>query len=285
MNTWVIYVGGKSTKNYNIGKKNKVWGLKKLKNDSKLKEVSEGDEIVFVYNITRPKSKFPNPLPGFPRVKNSEYHKFQGVVEEVVKGKVTKGFYEDTSHIWDDNIYPYRFQFEIEYIEKEKDFLIDGLGDDFISKTLISFHLKGDVVKLDEEIFDSITENSITLKANSVAMSSSEGKVIYKIVKDIVRDPKISKLKKENHKTKYGKFFCEACGFSFADFYGEEFDYIECHHVTPLSETGETKTGLEDLILLCANCHRVVHQSSQDMSIHMLRELVTKSPYSIQKNK
>lgn len=200
MNTWVIYVGGKSTKNYNIGKKNKVWGLKKLKNDSKLKEVSEGDEIVFVYNITRPKSKFPNPLPGFPRVKNSEYHKFQGVVEEVVKGKVTKGFYEDTSHIWDDNIYPYRFQFEIESIEKEKDFLIDGLGDDFISKTLISFHLKGDVVKLDEEIFDSITENSITLKANSVAMSSSEGKVIYKIVKDIVRDPKISKLKKENHK-------------------------------------------------------------------------------------
>ncbi|HBQ4165108.1 TPA: HNH endonuclease, partial [Escherichia coli] len=87
------------------------------------------------------------------------------------------------------------------------------------------------------------------------------------------------------HKTKYGKFFCEACGFSFADFYGEEFDYIECHHVTPLSETGETKTDLEDLILLCANCHRVVHQSSKDMSIDMLRELVTKSPYSIQKNK
>uniref|UniRef100_UPI001BD1CE11 HNH endonuclease n=2 Tax=Klebsiella TaxID=570 RepID=UPI001BD1CE11 len=240
---------------------------------------------VFVYNITRPKIKFPNPLPGFPRVKNSEYYKFQGVVEEVVKGKVTKSFYEDTSHVWDDNIYPYRFQFEIESIEKEKDFLIDVLGDDFIRKTLASFHLKGDVVKLEEEAFDSITENSIILKANSVAMSSSEGKAIYKIIKDIVRDPKISKLKKEIHKTKYGKFFCEACGFSFADFYGEEFDYIECHHITPLSETGETKTDLEDLILLCANCHRVVHQSSKDMSIDMLRELVTKSPYSIQKNK
>lgn len=207
MKTWVIYVGGKSTKNYNIGKKNKVWGLKKLKNDSKLKEVSEGDEIVFVYNITRPKIKFPNPLPGFPRVKNSEYYKFQGVVEEVVKGEVTKSFYEDTSHVWDDNIYPYRFQFEIESIEKEKDFLIDVLGDDFIRKTLVSFHLKGDVVKLEEEVFDSITENSIILKANSVAMSSSEGKAIYKIIKDIVRDPKISKLKKRNSQDKIWEIF------------------------------------------------------------------------------
>lgn len=258
-------------------------GSKEFKKYSKLAEVCEGDNIVFVYNLKRPKSKFPNSLPGFPRVKNAEYHKFQGVAEEIVRGKITKGFYEDLSFVWQDNAYPYRFNFEIESIEKRKDFIIDDLGDDFIRKALLSFHRKGDVVKLDPEINNVITENSITININSDAMSSPEGKVIYKIVKEIVRDSKISKLKKENHRLKYGKFFCEVCGFSFADFYGEDFDYVECHHIAPLFETGETQTSLEDLILLCANCHRVVHKSAQDMTIDKLRELVIKSEYTIQK--
>ncbi|MEV7450648.1 HNH endonuclease [Streptomyces nigra] len=54
---------------------------------------------------------------------------------------------------------------------------------------------------------------------------------------------------------------CEACGFDFAEVYGERGDgYIECHHVVPLHQAGESRTRLNDLALICANCHRMIHR-------------------------
>ena len=57
-------------------------------------------------------------------------------------------------------------------------------------------------------------------------------------------------------------FDCMACGFNFRKFYGEiGKDFIEVHHVVPLSEAGRTETNPEtDLIVLCANCHRIIHR-------------------------
>lgn len=54
---------------------------------------------------------------------------------------------------------------------------------------------------------------------------------------------------------------CEVCGFDFGQVYGERGDgYIEVHHVVPLHVSGETETDLDDLALLCANCHRMCHR-------------------------
>lgn len=52
--------------------------------------------------------------------------------------------------------------------------------------------------------------------------------------------------------------FCEVCNFSFREKYAVNF--IECHHKTPISQTGITQTKLEDLALVCANCHRMLHK-------------------------
>ena len=59
----------------------------------------------------------------------------------------------------------------------------------------------------------------------------------------------------------YG-FDCMACGFNFGKSYGEiGKDFIEVHHVVPLSESGRTETNPEtDLIVLCSNCHRIIHR-------------------------
>ncbi|MFE3370907.1 HNH endonuclease [Streptomyces sp. NPDC059173] len=35
---------------------------------------------------------------------------------------------------------------------------------------------------------------------------------------------------------------------------------MECHHVVPLHEAGEGRTKLNDLALICANCHRMIHR-------------------------
>lgn len=68
---------------------------------------------------------------------------------------------------------------------------------------------------------------------------------------NIVREKKQNALKNKNLK-------CEICGFSFIEKFGVEF--IECHHKTPISQSGVTETNLDDLGLVCANCHRMLHK-------------------------
>lgn len=55
-----------------------------------------------------------------------------------------------------------------------------------------------------------------------------------------------------------GSWVCEICNDDFKIKYG--FEYIEAHHKVPIS-TKETKSVvvLEDLALLCSNCHSAVH--------------------------
>ncbi|GGB90041.1 HNH endonuclease [Knoellia flava TL1] len=54
---------------------------------------------------------------------------------------------------------------------------------------------------------------------------------------------------------------CEVCGFDFAARYGERGEgYIEVHHVLPLHASGPILTRLDDLALLCSNCHRMIHR-------------------------
>ena len=57
-------------------------------------------------------------------------------------------------------------------------------------------------------------------------------------------------------------FDCMSCGFNFEEYYGEiGKGFIEVHHVVPLAKAGETETNPEtDLVVLCANCHRMVHR-------------------------
>lgn len=55
---------------------------------------------------------------------------------------------------------------------------------------------------------------------------------------------------------------CEVCGFDFAATYGALGEgYIEVHHRLPLHASGPVKTRLEELALLCSNCHRMIHRA------------------------
>jgi len=76
------------------------------------------------------------------------------------------------------------------------------------------------------------------------------------------RNQKIVKKKKEQFKKRFGSIYCQVCDFNFKDKYGDHGqDFIECHHIIPISEMKEDhKTELKHLILLCANCHRMVHR-------------------------
>jgi 5-methylcytosine-specific restriction endonuclease McrA len=58
------------------------------------------------------------------------------------------------------------------------------------------------------------------------------------------------------------QYECQVCGMRFEDFYGKlGKDFAEAHHLVPLGKLkGEVRTELEDLITVCANCHRMLHK-------------------------
>ena len=72
-----------------------------------------------------------------------------------------------------------------------------------------------------------------------------------------------------------GSLAREVCGFDFAVAYGAlGQDFIECHHLRPLSNSGPTQTRLADLALLCANCHRMAHRGRPWPSLDRLKSLL-----------
>ncbi|WP_194791871.1 HNH endonuclease [Pseudomonas sp. UFMG81] len=75
-----------------------------------------------------------------------------------------------------------------------------------------------------------------------------------------------------------GALRCEACETDFHALLGDKATrVIECHHQLPLAHEAHSGiTKIEDLVLLCANCHRIAHSDEALLGITALREFVRK---------
>ena len=106
-----------------------------------------------------------------------------------------------------------------------------------------------------------------------------EGKVAERKHKFRERNSKVVQLAKENFKNKHGRLFCQACEFDFEKEYGQiGVDFIEAHHTIPVSEMKNGhKTKIEDFVMLCANCHRMIHKKRPWIRMEELKELRSKS--------
>lgn len=95
----------------------------------------------------------------------------------------------------------------------------------------------------------------------------------------IDRSKKIRRAKIEEFKSQYGAVYCENCAFDFFQQYGERGkDFIEVHHKVPLAALlPNVVTYLSDLLLLCSNCHRIVHRRRPDLSPGDLANITRRS--------
>ena len=102
------------------------------------------------------------------------------------------------------------------------------------------------------------TENIENEIDNSeIAISVTEGKL--RLVTHFARERDRTIIKEKKRQALQKELLkCEICNFSFINRFGVEF--IECHHKTPISQSGVTETTLNDLCLVCANCHRMLHK-------------------------
>lgn len=100
-----------------------------------------------------------------------------------------------------------------------------------------------------------------------------------KLITHFTRERKSSQLvrqKKEQAKAQ-GKYDCALCNFSFVKFY--KIDYIECHHIIPIFQVPEDKTvetKLIHLMLVCANCHKMLHKkiNGRFLSVEELKKRI-----------
>ena len=81
-----------------------------------------------------------------------------------------------------------------------------------------------------------------------------------------------TKAVKEHH-----GYTCQVCSFDFEKAYGElGKDYIEAHHLVPYSELQEgasrTLSIETDFVVLCANCHRMIHRMDDPGDIGGLKK-------------
>jgi 5-methylcytosine-specific restriction protein A len=102
---------------------------------------------------------------------------------------------------------------------------------------------------------------------------AEEGKLLTRVHLTRERNRKLVEQKKLAALKNAGKLACEVCSFEFKAVYGERGDgYIEAHHVKPVHTLlpGQ-KTKLEDLALVCSNCHRMIHARRPWLTVEQLR--------------
>jgi hypothetical protein len=109
--------------------------------------------------------------------------------------------------------------------------------------------------------------NAIKVAAEKI--EAIEGEAYIKEATFRRRNRALIQAKKAN-----SDFRCEVCGFNFEEAYGSVGrEYIIAHHIRPVS-SGVTKTTLDDIALLCANCHAMVHTSYPPITPSDLQDLL-----------
>lgn len=101
----------------------------------------------------------------------------------------------------------------------------------------------------------------------AVHMTHERNASLVAIAKDIF---------KNNHN---GRLFCEICGFDFSKQYGQRGkDFIEVHHKKAISYRNKNEaTKVEDLVMLCSNCHSIVHRKQPWLTMSELERIIEKT--------
>jgi 5-methylcytosine-specific restriction protein A len=113
---------------------------------------------------------------------------------------------------------------------------------------------------------------------------AEEGKILTRVHISRERNRELIKKKKADVLKRLGSLKCEVCSFDFKEFYGDRGEgFAEIHHLKPLNtlQPGSI-TRLEDLSVLCANCHRMVHAKKPWLSLDELKK-ITKNEIIYQK--
>ena len=172
---------------------------------------------------------------------------------------VNDGWVDDTKMV-----YQYSFKARdgfISFTEKANDVLIKQPQHNYpiflFSEIRNSWYFEGafSVVEIDDAfvVLNRSEVNSYVSKLSLDEILYSEGDRRYVTHLMVERNKNVVSALKNNT-----NWVCEICNLNFIDTYGVP--YIEAHHKIPLSSyTSKYTINIDDLALLCPNCHKAVH--------------------------
>ena len=123
------------------------------------------------------------------------------------------------------------------------------------------------VLKLNEERMDKIREMESKTRKENNGIEVEEGKRYESEIIFRSRNRTLVEAKKMN-----SDYRCEVCGMMFKEVYGKIGDgYIIAHHKNPIGNIEKTATTtLDDIALVCANCHAMLHTKNPPLSLDEL---------------
>jgi len=118
-------------------------------------------------------------------------------------------------------------------------------------------------------LVDQYATSTYLVEEEPEIQDAEEGRILTRVHRQRERSRKLVEQVKAMALTKFGCLACAACGFDFAEAYGPSASgIIDVHHTKPLHTLPEGhRTSIHDLVLLCANCHRVVHARRPWLSV------------------
>ena len=129
----------------------------------------------------------------------------------------------------------------------------------------VAGRLLSDVCRLNPELSSVLSAHgcktgSISTRHGNERLFTEGG--TSEIVREVsYRDPRL-----KTHAIATHGYACMVCEHPLSDIYGEQGEgYIELHHLKPLSKhRGPYHPTLDDVILVCPNCHRILHRDGDD---------------------
>lgn len=129
--------------------------------------------------------------------------------------------------------------------------------------------------KNDKPIFNFYKKRALNIPLD---VDASEGNPILRQHLIRERNRKIIRDKKREVIDKGDKIKSEVCAFDFEKIYGDiGKEFCEVHHLVPLHQAdGLIKTKLEDLAIVCSNCHRMLHKENPVFTIDEMKKIISK---------
>lgn len=147
---------------------------------------------------------------------------------------------------------------------------------------LTEFQVKNEIWKLfSKHMYSNVNSHTPDDNVSFLPFTVSEGEnIISKHVKLEYRSRNsqiVLQAKKIASDKNGGRLKCECCNFDFFESYGLlGVNFIECHHKIHVS-AGPRKTRIEDLAMVCSNCHSMLHRRLENQgfpSVVDLKEVI-----------
>ena len=105
-----------------------------------------------------------------------------------------------------------------------------------------------------------------------------EGQLVYRLHRVRERNRAVVQKKKDEVFASTKRLACEACDVDFLERYGDLGEgFIEAHHTDQLALGAERATTTEDLAVVCANCHRMIHRGRPMLTIEQLQARIAEA--------